>query len=75
VDLFDERFKEMIAYVSRENLRCEFGKSTPMAQKTKNPNAAAVNIALHRKVGSGACSPLPKVVKIAPRTTLTMAAH
>ena len=35
-DLFDERFKEMIAYVSRENLRCVFGKSTPMAQKTKN---------------------------------------
>jgi hypothetical protein len=37
----------LIAYVSRENLRCDFGKSTPMAQKTPNPNAAAVNIALH----------------------------
>jgi hypothetical protein len=37
----------LLAYVSRENLRCDFGKSTPMAQKTPNPNAAAVNIALH----------------------------
>ena len=29
----------LLAYVSRENLRCDFGKSTPMAQKTPNPNA------------------------------------
>jgi hypothetical protein len=70
-----QMFASFLRYVSRENLRCEFGKSTPMAQKTTNPNAAAVNIALHRKVGSGASSPLSKVVKIAPRTTLTMAAH